>query len=220
MPFSSNHNSYGGLALPNAGAAHFQQNSTKDALTLEHSSDNAGRFVTFRDYQAPSQGKPSTITSNDLSYIDAQGRFAGPRDYVGNVLAVDGASTLIEIASSNSGKLHVISTQAASSVFIHLPSSGTLAVGMKFEFLHNSTAAGILHFMTTGANAGGVIYHHVDSTNLIATTGALSNVSTGAMWLEFVCLSTAGPLWALQNKMASPNNSTAQLETLAVATTA
>jgi len=197
-----------------------KQVSTKDVLTLEHSSANAGRFMTFRNSlsSADARGEGSTVATADVAYIGADGAFVGAVQP--QIVSLDGATTAVTLTSTNAYRLNVISTQAASSVFIHLPSSGNAEVGMWIEILHNSTAAGILHFMTTGGNAGGEIHAHIDSTNTVKSTGAVSNVTTGPMWWKFMCVSTVGPIWALTNMMTQSNNSTAQLHTIVAVTTA
>lgn len=233
-------NAYNGLAVPTRGESETrQEDSSRTIRTLTHSTANTGRFYTFRDYRLPG----SSLANADVAAIDADGGFLALEGtsvkmelnssglYAGGAqiiaasglqaqVALDGATTQHTIVSSNAGKLHVISTQAETSVFIHLPSSGNLAVGMTFDFIFNSTASDLFHFMTTGANAGGEIWAPVDSTNLILTTGAVTHASSGPSLFKFICFSTAGPIWGLQNALAAPTNSTAQLFQLAAGTTA
>ncbi len=223
MPLSSVLGSYKGLGVPLFGESRILQDSTKDIITLEHSSANAGRFVTFRDSLSSgnSVGGVSTKATSDLSWFNADGEFVGSVVAKQTQVAITGATTLTALTTANAYRLNVISTQAASSVFITLPSSGSCEVGMWIEILHNSTAGGVLHFMTTGSNAGGEIHAHIDSSATILSTGAVSNVSTGPMWWKFMCVSTVGPIWALSNLMSQVTNSTvAGLQTIAAATTA
>jgi len=208
-------------------------------LTFTHSTANTGRFFTFRDYVP----EGSTIAGNDVAALDADGGFlalsgssvkmemnssglfAGGAQILDSAgkkgqVALAGATTQYTVLSSNAGKLHVISTVGASSCFYHLPSSGNLAVGMEFDFILNTTAGDQYHFMTTGANAGGEIWAHIDSTNTVISTGAVTHVSSGPNWFKFICISTAGPIWGLQNVLNNATNSTAQLFQIAAGTTA
>ena len=176
--------------------------------------DEAGGYRAVSGTTVLMELNSSGLYAGTDQIVNADGGFVGAR------VALTAATTLHTLLSSNAGKLHTMTTVAASSVFIHLPSSGNAAIGDRFEFAINTSAAGILHFMTTGANAGGEIHAHIDSTNTIISTGAVSNVTSGPLWWEFMCVSTVGPVWALQNKMTQSNNSTAQLHTVAAATTA
>ena len=213
---------YNGLAVPVRGESETRQfDSSRTIRTLTHSSDNTGRFYTFRDYGVPG----STLAGVDVAAIDADGGFqalsgstvkmelnssglfagSGQQmfDNTGKQgqVALNGATTLHVIVSSNAGKIHVISTQADTTVFIHLPSSGNLAVGEVYEFVSNTTDTDLFHFMTTGANAGGEIHAHIGSTGVVVSTGGITNASSGAFWAKFVVLSTVGPIWAASNQM-------------------
>ena len=232
---------YNGLAVPVHGESEIRQfDSSRTILTFTHSAANTGRFFTFRD----NTPLGSTLAGVDVAALDADGGFLALSgstiamemntsgiygtdgrqiiDAAGKLgqVALVGATTQHTIVSSNAGKLHIISTQAETSVFIHLPSSGNCAAGEVYEFLANTTASDPFHFMTTGANAGGEIWIHVDSTNLILTTGAITHASSGPLWLRFMCVSTVGPIWACENVMATPTNSTNQLFQIDAGTTA
>jgi len=242
-------NTHKGLAAPLYGEAILQQLNSSNAIrTLIHSTANAGRFLLLMDYKnVDADPFSSIITDLAVADIDADGGFRSVSGttvvmelnssglYAGSTLVVNssgellarqqvttlsGGTTVHTLTAAQAGQIIEISTQAASSVFVHLPSSGNCYTGMTLEVIHNSTAAGIIHFMTTGANAGGEIHAQIDSTNTVISTGAVSNVTTGPMWWKFMCISTVGPIWALENKMTQSNNSTVQLHTIAAATTA
>ncbi len=215
---------YNGLAVPVNGESEIRQvDSSRTVLTMTHSSDNSGRFQTWRDYGLLN----STLAGVDLAAIDADGGFLalsgstvklelnssglykGTTQIIGAaggykqpIVSLTGATTEHTILTTNAGKLHVISTQAASSVFIHLPASSLIAVGESYEFLANTSAADLFHFMLVGTS--GVIHTHIASTNVVETTGAVTHGSSGALWLKFTVISTAtGGDWACQNLMAA-----------------
>ncbi len=214
---------YNGLAVPVEGESETrQEDSSRTIRTLTHSSDNIGRFFTFRDFVPPIH---SSRALADVAAIDADGGFLGLQgtsvkmELNSSGLYVDGGKQLFDnsgkkaqvaltagttahtIVSSNAGKIHVISTQAATSVFIYLPSSGSVAVGEVYEFISNTTAASLLNFAILGTNTDGEIQCHLGSTNVVATTKAITHVSSGALWVKFLCLSTAGPTWAASNQL-------------------
>lgn len=162
MPFSSNPNSYDGRGLPNAGAAHFQQESTKDALTLEHTSANAGRFVTFRDYKAPESGKPSTDAGQDLAWISDDGAFQGP--LVSIVSPTTGAN--YQITSTQSGSLFNIGINNGTSQLLLLPANPVPGFWFKV-YVSTQAAAGDFQINSTA-----------DSSAAISIAGGTSAVST------------------------------------------
>ncbi len=232
---------YNGLAVPVEGESETRQfDSSRTIRTLTHSSDNLGRFLTLRDFVPPIH---SSRALADVAAIDVDGGFLGLQgtsvkmemnssglfagdkqmfDATGKKaqVALTGATTVHTILSSNAGKIHVISTQAATSVFIHLPSSGDIAAGEVYEFISNTTASDLFHFMILGSNTDGEIHCHLGSTNVVASTGAITHASSGALWAKFIVLSTVGPIWALSNRLVPAEATTNQYFGFAAGTTA
>src|SRR3990172_4060152 len=140
----------------------------------------------------------SGLYQGSTQLIDLNGAFLGGSKQQ-TVTINTTASTLV---SSNSGKMHILSTQAATSNFIYLPTSVNARAGDTWDIISETTAVGLWNLSILGANTGGTILVHVGSTNSIATTGAIdSTASTGVMWWKVVCISTAAPLYAVSNMM-------------------
>ena len=220
---------YKGLAAPLFGDAVVEQENTSNAIrTYVLTSANAGRFLLGMDYRAD---KASSLLADLATWdIDADGGFravsgttvafelnsSGLYDGTTQIIADGGVfvggsrlqsvsvaanTTLYRLLSSNSGKLHILSTQAATSNFIYLPTSGNVSVGDSWEILSNTTAAGLWNISIEGANTSGSIFVHVGSTGLVITTGAIDSTgSSGLMWVRIVCFSTE-PFYALTNMM-------------------
>ena len=216
-------NTYKGLGVPRYGESEMRQESSLDMLTLTHSTLTGGAYLKLRT----NVSEGSTVLGQDVLLIDedggvqalsgstvkmelnSSGLFQGTTQiisqegaFVKNIVALSGATTKHVILAANAGKVHSISTAAATSVFVHLPSSGDLTAGEEYEFISNTTAADLFHFMILGANTAGEIQGHLDTTNVVATTGAVTHLTSGALWLKFKVISTVGPIWAMQNLMA------------------
>src|SRR3990172_11861728 len=203
-----------------------QENSSNYVRTYVHTSANTGGFLMGIDYRADKAS--SVLTDLALWDIDVDGGFRvlsgtsvlfelnSSGLYQGSTQLIDlngvflggqkqqtvtintTASTLV---SSNSGKMHVLSTQAATSNFIYLPTSGVARVGDTWDIISETTAVSLWNLAILGLNTGGRIYVHTGSTNVIDTTIAVdSTVSTGAMWWKVVCLSTT-PTYVVSNML-------------------
>jgi len=202
MPFSSNHNSYGGLALPNAGAAHFQQDSTKDALTVEHTSDNAGRFITFRDYQAPSQGKPSTIASNDVAWIDADGGFVGPKR-----ATTESAADSVTLTSTRSGEVIVVNGHTSGQTVV-LP---TPVAGMNFTIVQSTGHSSTPLTVARGSSAQDILFAGGGGSSAPTTAyGAQAPTTAEGAAAEFIAIN--GSQWLCAPKFNVIDGSSAAAE--------
>jgi hypothetical protein len=102
--------------------------------------------------------------------------------------------------SSNVGKIHVLSTQAATTNFIYLPTAALSRAGAKWEFVSNTTAVTLWNFIVNGTS--GQLFGKVGTTAVTVTTAGYENATSGALWVEIVCLSTVLPSYAFSNKMA------------------
>ena len=218
---------YMGLAEPLFGDAVVEQeNSSNYVRTYVHTSANTGGFLMGMDFRADKAS--SLLTDLALWDIDVDGGFRvlsgtsvlfelnSSGLYQGSTQLIDvngvflggqkqqtvtintTASTLV---SSNSGKIHVLSTQAATSNFIYLPTSGNARVGDTWEIISNTTAASLWNLSILGANTGGLIYIHTGSTGAVNTTGAIDSTgSSGLLWWKVVCLTTT-PEFVVTNMM-------------------
>lgn len=230
MPEPTGENTYMGLALPAYGEwEQLQRNSSATMITLTHSTANAGLFLVGRNSVSSQFFGPGSSAQGGLRFaitaaggysvrsgttvvfqldssglyqgttriINAEGQFSGGS--VASIITIN--TTASTLASSNSGKMHVLSTQAATSNFIYLPTSGVARVGDTWDLISETTAVSLWNLSILGANTGGTIFAHVGSTNSVATTGALdTTASTGAMWWRVVCLSTT-PTYAVSNML-------------------
>jgi hypothetical protein len=220
-----------GLAAPLFGDATVEQrNSSNYVRTYVHTSDNTGGFLAFSDFRADRAS--SVLTNLLVADVDEDGGFRAVSGttvlmelnssglYGGSALIVGPSgetvpqvvtinTTASTLVSSNSGKLHLLSTQAATSNFIYLPTSGNARVGDTWEIFSNTTAVGLWNLSILGANTGGEIHVHNGSTNAIATTGAIdSTVTTGGMWWKVLCVSTT-PIYFVTNMMTQAGPTTA-----------
>ena len=126
-------------------------------------------------------------------------------------LTVDVSSdgtTAYSLVSSNAGKMHMVSTGTYSSIVVRLPTSAATGIGagMYWDIFSNTTAASVVDVVSIGANTGDAtsnrIFTHHGSTNVIATSGAISHDSSGPFWIRVVCLTTgAAPTFAVRNFM-------------------
>jgi len=225
MPEPTGENTFRGLALPAYGEwEQVQRNSSATMVTLTHSTANTGLFMVGRNSVSSQFFGPGSSAQGGLRFaitaaggfsvrsgttvvfeLNSSGLYSGttlliaPGGGLGaNTIAINTtASTLV---SSNSGKVHVLSTQAASSNFIYLPTAANARVGDWWELISETTAVSLWNLAILGANAGS-IFAHTGSTNVVATTVALdTTASTGAMWWKVVCLSTF-PTYAVSNML-------------------
>jgi len=217
---------YMSMAAPLFGDAVVEQeNSSNYVRTYVHTSANAGGFLMGMDYRADKASSlltdlalwdidvdggfrvlsgtsvlfelnSSGLYSGSTQLIDVNGVFLGGQKQQTVTLNTT-ASTLV---SSNSGKLHVLSTQAATSNFIYLPIAANVRAGDWWEIVSNTTAVSLWNLSVNGTS--GEIFVHTGSTNVVVTTGAVdTTASTGAMWWKVVCISTVLPSYALSNMM-------------------
>lgn len=185
MPFSSKPNSYKGLALPNAGEARMKQVSTKDMLTLEHSSANAGRFFTFRDSlsSAGARGEGSTVASADLSYFDADGRFVGP--VVKPVVTLTTVSQ--DLTSAHSGALLIVGECGTPAAY-GLPKNPT--PGTFYEvYVSSQDAAGDVSINSTNDSSAGVEMSAI-STNAGTAEGISPGSTVGTHFVRITAISS------------------------------
>lgn len=192
MPFSSNPNAYKGLGVPLAGESRIQQESTKDVLTLEHSSANVGRFITFRDsFDSSLNGKPSTLATNDVAWFDADGGLVSAVGKQFGVETLSTASTAVTITSTQSGKL-LVSNGMTSGVTITLP---TAVAGLSYIILqgagHTSVALTVL-----GSSDGDILFGGGGNTTL-ATSGVGIRANTTARGQLAELVAYAANSWLL-----------------------
>ena len=238
---------YKGLGLPTQGNVNLKgDTSTGDTLTVTQSTAGGGNLLVLRT--APTSGIANSLDSSLLTADQVRVTSAGAVQVMDNTTVVAQLSTAgltiggnlvissigglaggsqsvtinttaSTLASSNSGKVHLLSTQAASSNFIYLPTSGSARVGDTWELISNTTAVSLWNLVIVGANSGGEIHAPVGSTAVVITTGAIdSTVSTGTMWWKVVCVST-DPIYFVSNMM-TPALSSANLPLIGAGTTA
>jgi hypothetical protein len=144
--------------------------------------------------------------STVLMELNSSGLYSGSTLLVGAggaqpLQTVTVNTTLTNLASSNSGKLHILSTQAATSNFIMLPTSDSVNAGDRWEIIGDTTAVGLWNLSISGLNTGGILHVHSGTTDSINTTGAIdTTASTGFLWWEVVCVSSALPAYVLSKK--------------------
>jgi len=141
MSFSSNPNSYKGLAVPLDGESKIQQVSTKDVLTFEHSTANAGRFITFRDsINSSLNGNGSTLTASDLAWVNSNGVFVSA-NLVENASS---ASSVVTLTTEQNNEIIVV-PGFSSGMSVQLPAP---TAGLKFTIVqstgHTSTPMQVL----------------------------------------------------------------------------
>jgi len=241
MPDPIGANTYKGLGVPLAGESVIDQdNSSNTILTLVHTSANTGNFIQGMDFRADKAS--SVLTDLVVWDVDVDGGFrvlsgttvlfelnsSGLYDGTVRVLADGGGSfvtpvtlgtTASTLVSSNAGKMHIVST-GRSSNFVRLPSSGSAVVGEWWEIISNTSIASQVNIVVTGSTGGATIFAHTGSTNILLSTLAIENGTSGVFWAKVVTLSTA-PLYALSNMMAQNDGLTTSFYyTLAIGTTA
>ena len=158
---------------------------------------------------------------------------------VGNVLSASGAnafkmkrevavtSNSTTIVTSNAGKIYWVSTGTNSSVVLKLPTSAAtgLDAGMTWEVFCHTTAAGVVDIAAIGANTGAassqrILCHH-GTTNVIETSGAVTNDSSGPFWARIICdTSGAAPVFIIANMMGRNGISTGSFGGFAAGSTA
>ncbi len=121
------------------------------------------------------------------------------------------------LLAANAGKLHMVTTAIGSSVVIRLPTSATglgIFPGMYWDIFCNTTAAGVVDIASIGANTAAaassqrILVHH-GTTNVIETSGAIANDSSGPFWVRVMCLTTgAAPVYTVSNFMGRNGHST------------
>jgi hypothetical protein len=226
MPEPTGENTFRGLALPAYGEwEQVQRNSSATMITLTHSTANAGLYMVGRNSVSSQFFGPGSSAQGGLTFaisavggysvrsgttvlaeLNSSGLYLGTTQIIGpggsifpgTVTINTTASTLV---SSNSGKIHILSTQAATSNFIYLPTAPNARAGDSWEIISNTTAVSLWNLVVNGTS--GQIFVHQGTTAVVVTTGAVdTTATTGAMWWEVVCLSTVLPSYALHNKMA------------------
>lgn len=243
MPNPIGDASYKGLAVPMFGDSVIEQeNSSNVILTLVHTSANAGGFIQGMDFRADRAS--SLLTDLALWDVDLDG---GHRVLSGTTVLMEidssglyvrggkqmfnssGQTPVITInttastlLSSNSGKLHVLSTQAATSNFIYLPTAGLARQGDYWDLVSETTAVSLWNLAILGTS--GQILAPTGAGTAIATTIAVdSTLSTGAMWWHVICISTVLPSYMVSNMLsptAALTSAVAMAHTLGVGTSA
>lgn len=219
---------YKGLGLPTLGSVNLKgDNSTGDVLTVTQSTGGGGNLLVLRT--APTSGVAgaldSTVGTADqvrvtsagvIQILDATtvvlslstaGLQIGGNTVISSVGGLAGGAQIVTIntsastlVSSNSGKMHVLSTQAASSNFIYLPTAANARQGDVWDLISETTAVSLWNLSILGTS--GQIFAHVGSTAVVVTTGALdTTATTGAMWWKVVCLSTLLPSYMASNML-------------------
>ena len=225
MPEPTGENTFRGLALPAYGEwEQVQRNSSATMVTLTHSTANTGLFMVGRNSVSSQFFGPGSSAQGGLVFaITAAGGFSVRSGttvvfelnssglYSGTTLLVSPGGAVVSqiitvnttattLASSNSGKVHVLSTQAATSNFIYLPIATNVRAGDYWDIVSNTTAVSLWNIVVNGTS--GQIFAHSGSTGSVVTTGAFdTTASTGAMWLRVLCISTVLPSYALSNMM-------------------
>ena len=222
MPLSTSLGTYDGRGVPLDGESELRAGtgSTGDMQTLTMSSTPGAALVVRTDIPRGStvqtadivrissaggyavvSGTTSLMELNSSGlYVNSESVLSSLRGFAGKSQRVTINTTGSTLVSSNSGKIHILSTAAASSNFINLPTSGSVQAGDYWDILSDTTGAGIWNVVIVGANTGGTIAAHVGTTGAITTTGALENLTSGMMWWRIICVSTT-PIYALSNMM-------------------
>ena len=227
MPEPTGENTFRGLALPAYGEwEQLQRNSSATMITLTHSTANAGLFMVGRNSVSSQFWGPGSSAQGGLTFaltaaggysvrsgttvifeLNSSGLYAGTTRLIEpgggrppQVVTIN--TTATTLASSNSGKIHVLSTQAATSNFIYLPAAPNVRAGDYWELVSNTTAISLWNLSVNGTS--GQLFVHQASTGVVVTTGAIdTTASSGAMWWKVVCISTVLPSYALSNMMAN-----------------
>ena len=197
-----------------------QQNSSNAILTLMHSTANTGRLLMGMDWKDIDTDPSSLLTDLAVFDINAEGAFhalsgtsvgvrlntSGLFDSTDNrlinssrerpsgvqqivTISSDGTSA-VGLTAANAGKLHVVSTQIASSIVLGLPSSLTtgLSPGMYWDVFMNTTVTAQLNIAVIGTDKS-TIYCHM-STNTVKTSIGITNNTTGPFWVRIMCDTT------------------------------
>ncbi|GAF75804.1 unnamed protein product [marine sediment metagenome] len=117
-------------------------------------------------------------------------------------------TTAYYLATSNAGKLHLVSTDIGTSVVIGLPTTlhEGLQVGMYWDIFSNTTAAGVIDIASIGVDKGEISLHL--STNDQMTTIAVTHATSGPFWVRVLCDSTADlKQWTISNFMGTNGSS-------------
>ena len=225
MPEPTGENTFRGLALPAYGEwEQLQRNSSATMITLTHSTANTGLLMAGRNSVSSQFWGPGSSAQGGLVFaITAAGGFSvrsgttvifelnssGLYSGTTRLLEPGGAfhdqvvtiaTTASTLVSSNAGKVHVLSTDAATSNFIYLPTAPNVRAGDSWEIVSNTTAVGLWNLVVNGTS--GQIFVHRGTTGTLITTGAIdTTATTGAMWWKVVCISTVLPSFAVSNMM-------------------
>ena len=197
-----------------------QQNSSNAILTLMHSTANTGRLLMGMDWKDIDTDPSSLLTDLAVFDINAEGSYqcvsgtsvgvrlntSGLFDSTDNrlinsskerpsgvqqivTISSDGTSA-VGFTAANAGKLHVVSTNIASSIVIGLPTTLTtgMSPGMYWDVLMNTTATAQLNIAVIGTDKSTIYVHH--TTNNVRTSIGITNNTTGPWWIRIMCDTT------------------------------
>ena len=215
-----------------------QQNSSNAILTLMHSTANTGRLLMGMDYKDLDSDPTSSLEDLAVFDITAEGSYqlvsgtsvgvrlntsglfdstdnkiiGSSQEYPSGVqqtvtISSDG-STAVGFLAANAGKLHIVSTEIASSIVVGLPTTLTtgIAPGMYWDILMNTTVAAQLNVASIGTDKA-VLQVHI-TTNTQVTTIAITNKNIGPMWLRIMCDTTGETgLYTVHNFLGSNGSS-------------
>jgi len=167
MPLKNPVDTYKNLGVPRYGETEVRQLSTADVVTMTHSTANAGRFITFRDNIA----EGSTLATQDLSWIGADGSFSGP--LVNIVSPTTGAN--YQITSTQSGTLFNCGINNGTSQLLLLPVNPVPGFWFKV-FVSTQDAVGDVQINSTADSSAKIVMPGM--TSAISTGDAITPAST------------------------------------------
>ena len=196
MPLSAN--TYKGLGLPRHGNALLEGVSTADVLTLQHSTQDEGNFLVFRDSPASSLFPESTVDTLDVLRftsggglvgspnstlgwsISSAGLFSGYKRPVTTVSSATNATTIFLLASSQSG--HLIKVDGgAQGLSVILPDA---VAGLEYTIYQSSGHPAVITVVCSSDDTDDIILGGSGANSTLATSVAAAAPQTtheGAM---------------------------------------
>ena len=178
---------YKGLAVPRYDESEIVQQTTLDALTLQHSSANAGNFLVFRDNvssEQPLKGEGSTVTASDLLKIDGSGSVVGASTVLGDATIAGYRRPVVEstvgqeLTIAQSGTLFIVSSAVGTSLTFDLP-TGSGVPGTWYDFWCSSdVTSGDVRIAASSGVAAKI--HMVGAGSSAASSQAAITVGTQA----------------------------------------